>query len=108
MIIIEIEFAYKIIIIKTNLNQNILQYELKSCDGFFSLIRFFMQHRFYGKSVPFISSKDALKNVTLRGYFNSGQALADYANILLHIKENLSAEMSPIIVVGASYGGSTF
>ena len=79
MIIIKIEFAYEIIIIKTNLNQNILQYELKSCDGFFSLIRFFMQHRFYGKSVPFVSSKDALKNATLRGYFNSAQALADYA-----------------------------
>ncbi|KAH9768667.1 hypothetical protein KPL71_011686 [Citrus sinensis] len=31
--------------------------------------------------------------------------LADYAGILLHIKKNLSAEMSPIIVVGASYGG---
>ena len=67
-----------------------------------------MQHRFYRKSVPFISRKDALKNATLRGYFNSGQALADYAKILLHIKENLSAEMSPIIVVGASvrkFGG---
>ncbi|ESR49805.1 hypothetical protein KPL70_011333 [Citrus sinensis] len=71
----------------------------------FFLIRFFMQHLFYGKSVPFVSSKDALKNATLRGYFNSAQALADYAKILLHIKENLSAEMSPIIVVGASYGG---
>ena len=32
--------------------------------------------------------------------------LADYAEILLHIKKTLSAEMSPIIVVGASYGGS--
>ncbi|GAY67004.1 hypothetical protein CUMW_253280, partial [Citrus unshiu] len=31
--------------------------------------------------------------------------LADYAEILLHIKKTLSAEMSPIIVVGASYGG---
>ncbi|GAY67011.1 hypothetical protein CUMW_253320, partial [Citrus unshiu] len=62
-------------------------------------------YRFYGKSVPFVSSKDALNNATLRGYLNSGQALVDYAKILLHIKENLSAEMSPIIVVGASYRG---
>ena len=72
----------------------------------FFLIRYFVQHRFYGKSVPFVPSKDALKNATLRGYFNSAQALADYAEILLHIKKNLSAEMSPTIVVGASYGGS--
>ena len=65
-----------------------------------------MQYRFYGKSIPFVSSKDAPKNATLRGYFNSAQALADYAEILLHIQKNLSDEMSPIMVVGASYGGS--
>lgn len=70
------------------------------------MISFFVQHRFYGKSVPFVSSEDALKNATLRGYFNSAQALADYAEILLHIKEKLSAKTSPIIVVGGSYGGS--
>lgn len=63
------------------------------------MISFFVQHRFYGKSVPFVSSEDALKNATLRGYFNSAQALADYPEILLHIKEKLSAKTSPIIVV---------
>ncbi|GAY55532.1 hypothetical protein CUMW_164900 [Citrus unshiu] len=50
-------------------------------------LQVYIEHRFYGKSVPFVSSKDALKNATLRGYFNSAQALADYAKILLHIKE---------------------
>ncbi|KAL9422292.1 hypothetical protein AB3S75_034541 [Citrus x aurantiifolia] len=71
----------------------------------FKALQVYIEHRFYGKSVPFVSSEDALKNATLRGYFNSAQALADYAEILLHIKKKLSAKTSPIIVVGGSYGG---
>ena len=50
--------------------------------------------------------KAALKNESIRGYFNSAQAIADYAAVLLHINKNLSAENSPIIVIGGSYGGS--
>jgi lysosomal Pro-X carboxypeptidase len=50
--------------------------------------------------------KEALKNASTRGYFNSAQAIADYAAVLLHIKKKLSAQNSPIIVVGGSYGGS--
>lgn len=50
--------------------------------------------------------KKAMKNKIVRGYFNSAQALADYAEILLHIKHQFSAHTSPIIVVGGSYGGS--
>ncbi|TXG49395.1 hypothetical protein EZV62_025270 [Acer yangbiense] len=38
-----------------------------------------LQHRFYGKSVPFGTRENAMRNATLRGYFNSAQALADYA-----------------------------
>lgn len=45
-------------------------------------------------------------NTTSLGYLNSGQALADYADIILHLKRNLSAEASPVIVIGGSYGGS--
>lgn len=47
-----------------------------------------------------------MKNESSRAYFNSAQAIADYAAVLLHIKKNLSAENSPIIVIGGSYGGS--
>ncbi|XP_057991183.1 uncharacterized protein LOC110657800 [Hevea brasiliensis] len=71
----------------------------------FGALIVFMEHRFYGESVPFVSREEALKNATLRGYFNSAQALADYAEILLYVKKDFSAYNSPIIVFGGSYGG---
>ncbi|KAF2310045.1 hypothetical protein GH714_006309 [Hevea brasiliensis] len=71
----------------------------------FSALVVFIEHRFYGKSVPFGSFIKALKNANVRGYFNSAQALADYAEILIYLKKKLSAHYSPVIVIGASYGG---
>ncbi|KAJ9559287.1 hypothetical protein OSB04_013901 [Centaurea solstitialis] len=62
-------------------------------------------HRFYGESNPVGSMAESVKNKNIRGYFNSAQALADYAEVLLHIKKKLHAHNSPIIVVGGSYGG---
>ncbi|KAL9405383.1 hypothetical protein Peur_002355 [Populus x canadensis] len=58
-----------------------------------------IEHRYYGQSIP-PGSRGKL------GYFNSAQALADYAAIIIHIKENRSAQYSPVIVIGGSYGGS--
>lgn len=55
--------------------------------------------------MPFGSRKAALKNARHRGYFNSAQALADYASILLHIKDKYNATHAPVIAIGASYGG---
>lgn len=49
-----------------------------------------------------------MENATIRGYFNSAQALADYAEILIYLKNKLLAHDSPIIVVGASYGGRKY
>nr|GMD14315.1 lysosomal Pro-X carboxypeptidase [Ipomoea batatas] len=71
----------------------------------FKALVVYLEHRFYGKSVPFVSQREVLNNNTLRGYFNIAQALADYAEILLYLKHKLSAPYSPIIVIGASYGG---
>ncbi|KAJ4840467.1 hypothetical protein Tsubulata_039815 [Turnera subulata] len=71
----------------------------------FGALIVYIEHRFYGMSIPFVTMEEALKNETLRGYFNSAQAIADYAEILLHIKRKFSAQNSPIIVVGGSYGG---
>ncbi|XP_039159599.1 lysosomal Pro-X carboxypeptidase-like [Eucalyptus grandis] len=63
-------------------------------------------HRFYGESIPYGWTLDkALKDANTRGYFSSAQALADYAEILLYLKQKLNAKHSPIIVSGGSYGG---
>lgn len=56
--------------------------------------------------MPAATFQEALDDNKTRGYFNSAQALADYAEVLLHVKDRFSAHNSPIIVVGGSYGGS--
>ncbi|KAF9594688.1 hypothetical protein IFM89_034371 [Coptis chinensis] len=69
----------------------------------FKALLVYIEHRFYGASISF---KEALGNTSLLGYFSSTQALADYAELIIDLKRNLSAENSPVIVVGGSYGGS--
>ncbi|XP_019176057.1 PREDICTED: lysosomal Pro-X carboxypeptidase-like [Ipomoea nil] len=71
----------------------------------FKALLVYIEHRYYGESIPFGNMEEALRNETIRGYFNSAQALADYAQVLLYIKNSYSAQDSPIIVVGGSYGG---
>ncbi|KAI3826437.1 hypothetical protein L1987_00485 [Smallanthus sonchifolius] len=80
----------------------------------FKALLVYLEHRYYGESNPVGSKggpdsieamKESVKNVTIRGYFNTAQALADYAELLLHIKNKLYAHNSPIIVIGGSYGG---
>ncbi|KAF5727494.1 Serine carboxypeptidase S28 family protein [Tripterygium wilfordii] len=71
----------------------------------FKALLVFIEHRYYGKSIPFGSTEEALRNASSLGYFNSAQAIADYAAVLMLIKKNLSAHLSPIIVIGGSYGG---
>lgn len=56
--------------------------------------------------MPFGTKHVAFKNSSTLGYFNSAQAIADYAEIILHVKEKLSAENCPVVVLGGSYGGS--
>lgn len=66
-----------------------------------------LQHRFYGKSIPFGGKKDvAYSNATTLGYLSSTQALADYACLIIDLKKNLTATDSPVVVFGGSYGGS--
>nr|XP_043610462.1 lysosomal Pro-X carboxypeptidase [Erigeron canadensis] len=80
----------------------------------FKALVVYLEHRFYGESNPFGSNGDpssikameeSVRNKTIRGYFNSAQALADYAELLSHIRKELCAHDSPVIVVGGSYGG---
>ncbi|GER41869.1 serine carboxypeptidase S28 family protein [Striga asiatica] len=66
----------------------------------------FIEHRFYGKSMPFGGShKRAYSNSKTLGYLSATQALADYATLILDLKKNLTAENCPVVVFGGSYGG---
>ncbi|XP_071719796.1 uncharacterized protein [Rutidosis leptorrhynchoides] len=80
----------------------------------FKALLVYLEHRYYGESNPVGSNGDpnfvepmtkSVNNETIRGYFNSAQALADYAELLEHIRMKLHAHHSPIIVIGGSYGG---
>uniref|UniRef100_A0A2N9GMD1 Lysosomal Pro-X carboxypeptidase n=1 Tax=Fagus sylvatica TaxID=28930 RepID=A0A2N9GMD1_FAGSY len=71
----------------------------------FKALIVYIEHRYYGQSVPFGSREEALGNSSTLGYFNSAQAIADYAEIILHVKKKLRAKHSPVIVIGGSYGG---
>lgn len=68
----------------------------------------FAEHRFYGQSMPYNIdphriSPDQLDKLS---YLSSEQALADYAELVYAIKNNLyEAKLSPVIVLGGSYGG---
>lgn len=56
--------------------------------------------------MPFGSREEAFKNASTLGYLNSAQALADYADVIIHVKKTLQAQNSPVVVIGGSYGGS--
>ncbi|OWM90934.1 lysosomal Pro-X carboxypeptidase-like [Punica granatum] len=72
----------------------------------FKALILYIEHRFYGDSIPYnLSLAEALNNTDTRGYFNSAQALADYATVITHVKRKLGVHKSPVIVVGGSYGG---
>uniref|UniRef100_A0A5B6ZY97 Putative lysosomal Pro-X carboxypeptidase-like n=1 Tax=Davidia involucrata TaxID=16924 RepID=A0A5B6ZY97_DAVIN len=72
----------------------------------FNALLVFIEHRYYGKSIPFGGDKDvAYMNASTRGYLSSTQALADYATLIIDLKKNLSATDSPVVVFGGSYGG---
>ncbi|KAK4396561.1 Lysosomal Pro-X carboxypeptidase [Sesamum angolense] len=72
----------------------------------FKALLLFIEHRYYGKSMPFGGSKErAYANSSTLGYLSATQALADYATLILDLKKNLSAIDSPVVVFGGSYGG---
>ncbi|KAJ0616548.1 putative lysosomal Pro-Xaa carboxypeptidase [Helianthus annuus] len=72
----------------------------------FKALLVFIEHRYYGKSIPYEGNKKkAYKNSKTLGYLSSTQALADYATLIVDLKNNLTAIDSPVIVFGGSYGG---
>lgn len=79
-----------------------------SCYFFFRACRFacVLQHRYYGESMPFGSKTKAYNNSKSLAYLTAEQAIADFAVLLTDLKRNLSAEGSPVVLFGGSYGGS--
>ncbi|KAL3536067.1 hypothetical protein ACH5RR_004528 [Cinchona calisaya] len=72
----------------------------------FKALLVFIEHRFYGESIPFGGNKDvAYANASTLGYLSSTQTLADYATLIIDLKKNLTAFDSPVVVFGGSYGG---
>ncbi|XP_068659654.1 uncharacterized protein [Aristolochia californica] len=71
----------------------------------FDALLVFIEHRFYGKSIPFGGKDVAYSNSSTLGYLSSTQALADYATVIIDLKKNLTAKQSPVVVFGGSYGG---
>ncbi|XP_045795896.1 lysosomal Pro-X carboxypeptidase-like [Trifolium pratense] len=73
---------------------------------YFNALLVFIEHRYYGKSIPFGGNDEvANRNSSTLGYMSSTQALADYATLIIDLKKNLSAIDSPVVVFGGSYGG---
>ncbi|KAL5728798.1 lysosomal Pro-Xaa carboxypeptidase [Ranunculus cassubicifolius] len=70
----------------------------------FTALLVFIEHRYYGESLPFGSNEAFANKSTLR-YLNTAQALEDCATAIVYIKRDLKAETSPVIVIGGFYSG---
>lgn len=65
----------------------------------FNALLVFAEHRYFGESIPF--GEEVLDHME---HLSSTQALADYAVLIRHIKDELHADV-PVIGFGGSYGG---
>lgn len=51
----------------------------------------FAEHRFYGKTKPF--GNDSYSDVKNLGYLSSEQALADFAELIIYLKEKVCLKL---------------
>uniref|UniRef100_A0A0E0MCM6 Lysosomal Pro-X carboxypeptidase n=1 Tax=Oryza punctata TaxID=4537 RepID=A0A0E0MCM6_ORYPU len=66
----------------------------------------FIEHRYYGESLPFGGNRTtAFADSSATGYLTTTQALADFAEVILSLKANLTACKAPVVLFGGSYGG---
>ncbi|CAI9778291.1 unnamed protein product [Fraxinus pennsylvanica] len=56
------------------------------------LILAFLKHRYYGNTIPFGSTEEAMRNESTHGYFNSAQAIADNAECA-HLVDMIMSEL---------------
>ncbi|WCJ23774.1 Lysosomal Pro-X carboxypeptidase [Euphorbia peplus] len=71
----------------------------------FGALIVFLEHRYYGESMPYGSRDIAYSNATTLAYLTAEQALADFALLVTDLKRNLSAEGCPVVLFGGSFSG---
>ncbi|KNA03869.1 hypothetical protein SOVF_205030 [Spinacia oleracea] len=71
----------------------------------FRALVLYIEHRFYGVSVPFGSIDIALGDLEVRRCLTSEQALVDFAKIIIDVKKKLLDQHVPVVVIGCSYSG---
>ncbi|KYQ50108.1 Lysosomal Pro-X carboxypeptidase [Trachymyrmex zeteki] len=69
----------------------------------FDALVVFAEHRYYGESLPY--GNQSFADPQHRGYLTSQQALADYVELIAHLKSQSGYQRSPVIAFGGSYGG---
>eukprot|EP01084_Bolivina_argentea_P073900 134074_1 len=69
----------------------------------FNAIMVFAEHRYWGKSIPF-SKSDIYENRDLLSFISPQQAIADYANLIYHLKTKWNSIKSTVVGFGGSYG----
>ncbi|XP_050442456.1 lysosomal Pro-X carboxypeptidase-like [Adelges cooleyi] len=73
----------------------------------FQALVVFAEHRYYGESLPY-GHEESFKGDRL-GYLNSQQALADFVDLIAHLRgppcPKTGKHSNPVIAFGGSYGG---
>ncbi|OQR82522.1 lysosomal Pro-X carboxypeptidase [Achlya hypogyna] len=82
------------------LNHTGLMWESASA---FNAMLVFAEHRYFGASMPPQAPGSSLGEFAL--HLSSQQALADFAELIAHLKQTLPAPKAPVIAFGGSYGG---
>ena len=65
-----------------------------------------VEHRFYGESFPFDSNTSYIRSSNYLGLLSIEQALADYMELLVYLKDTyFNCIDCPVVVLGGSYSG---